>query len=683
MGSVLNRELSWLSFNARVLQEAMDPTVPLVERMRFLGIYSSNMDEFFRVRVANVRRMKAFSTEKIEGFKGTPAQLLETIQQVVMDQQKSFEWAYKKILVDFGKHNVFHITEKDLNPAQEIELRQFYEDKLRHVIVPLILEKKTPFPRLRDYQIYLAVKMKYTTANKVRYALVQIPTQYPRFYQLKDGDKHQVIMMDDIIRLNLKSIFSIFNFEEIEAYTFKFTRDAELNLDDDLSENFIEKIEKSVKLRKKGDPVRFVYDQKMPSDMLDYLLQGLSVKKGMNTLPGGKYHNFKDFTKFPDFGNKEFVYPKMPPLKHAYLEGKRSIFKAILEKDVLLHFPYHRFTYVVDLLSEAAIDPKVLSIKINVYRVAEHSQIMNALMNAVSNGKNVTVIFELQARFDEENNLYWSNRLKENGANVFYGLPHRKIHSKLLQIKRETAGKIQTVSYIGTGNFNEETSKFYGDLALLTSDKHIAHEVEKVFELIESGNERVHFHKLLVSPFNIRRKLLSLIDEEIRLAKEGKKAFIRLKVNNLVDSQMIDKLYKASHAGVKIEMIVRGICTLIPNEPGRSENIKVVSLIDRYLEHTRFMIFGNAGKPLYFISSADWMARNLNNRIEVTVPILDEQLKKEIDLIFDYQWKGNVKVRILDKEMRNRYVRKDGKLPFRAQFELYQYYKGLEKQITQ
>lgn len=679
MSLILNRELSWLSFNERVLQEAMDKNVPLVERIRFLGIYSNNLDEFFRVRVATVRRMKALEKEKVEGFDGTPAELLEEIRRIVLEQQKSFEWAYKKILIDFGNHNVFHITEQDLNSKQEKELRLFYQEKLRHAIVPLILEKKTPFPRLRDYQIYLAVKMIYNTANKVRYALVQIPNQFPRFYQLKDEEKKQIIMIDDIIRLNLRSIFSIFNFDEIEAYTFKFTRDAELNLDDDLSESFIEKIEKSVKLRKKGEPLRFVYDQNMPEDLLEHLLSGLNLKQGLNTIPGGKYHNFKDFSKFPDFNNKEFVYPAMPPLKHPLLEGKRSVFKAILEQDVMLHFPYHKFSYVVDLISEAAIDPKVISIKINVYRVAEDSQVMNALMNAVSNGKEVTVIFELQARFDEENNLIWSERLRENGANVLYGLPLRKIHSKLLQIKRVTGKKMQTVSFVGTGNFHEGTAKIYCDLALLTANKKIAHEVEKVFELIETGNENVEFSNLMVSPFNTRQRLLALIDHEIKIAQKGQKAFIKIKINNLVDNEMIERLYKASQAGVKIDLIVRGICTLVPNDPKKSANIRVISIVDRFLEHARFMIFGNNSNPLYFISSADWMERNLNSRIEVTAPIFDENLKKEIDLIFDYQWRGNVKVRIIGKLMKNQYKKTDSTNPFRAQFELYNYYKQIAK----
>lgn len=674
MSLLLNRELSWLSFNGRVLQEATDKSVPLVERIRFLGIYSNNLDEFFRVRVANLRRMQLISNSKIDGFDGTPDELLEEIMLVVKKQQKSFEWAYKKILFDFAQHNIFHITQKELNKEQKAELINYFENELRHSIVPIILDKKTPFPRLLDYRIYLAVKMRYSDETKVRFALVPIPNEYSRFYEIHEGEARKIIMMDDIIRLNLSSIFSIFKFKKIEAYTFKFTRDAELNLDDDISISFYEKIEKSLKQRKKGDPIRLVYDQKMPEDLLEYLLEGFKLKKGTNKLPGGKYHNFKDFRSFPDFGNKDLVYPDMPPLKNPELEKQRSIFKAVMEKDILLHFPYHRFTYVVDLLREAAIDPKVTEIKINVYRVARNSQILNALRIAVVNGKRVTVIFELQARFDEENNLYWSERLKEDGAIVLFGDPKRKIHSKLLQIKRLKEEKEQIVSYIGTGNFHESTARVYGDLALLTSDSSIAKEVGKVFDYIQNGGIPYEFEKLMVSPFNTRRRIISLIDNEIAIAKAGKRAFIKVKINNLVDEKLINKLYEASKAGVNIKLIVRGISCIVPKVVGESDNIRVISIVDRYLEHARFMIFGNDKNPLYFLSSADWMERNLDSRIEVTCPVLDEKLKPELDLIFDYQWKGNVKVRYQDKLMRNKYRKTKSKPPFRAQFELYKYY---------
>ena len=672
---LFNRELSWLSFNARVLQEAVDIRVPLVERMRFLGIYSSNMDEFFRVRVANLRRLILIGDKKVSGFEGTPKELYATIRTVVVKQQKEFEIAYKNILQELSNEGIKQLDETQLNEEQLAELYEFYNIKLKHEIVPIILDPKTPFPRLRDYAIYLAIKMISNETNKVQYALVKIPIEFPRFYRFQNSDKNYFILLDDIIRVHLTSIFSIFSFDTIEAFTFKFTRDAELNLDDDIADSFIEKIEKSVKNRKKGEPVRFVYDQRMPKDLLDYLTKSLNLKGATNLIPGGKYHNFKDFMSFPNFERKDFVYEARPPHAHPDLEEKRSLLKVVLEKDIMLHFPYQRFDYVVDMIREAAIDPKVISIKINVYRVAYQSQVMNALMNAVSNGKDVTVVMELQARFDEANNLYWSNRLKENGAKVLYGIPELKIHSKLIQIIRHSKGKEQFITYVGTGNFNEKTAKIYGDLGLFTSNPSISREVKKVFHLIENHFNRGLFRNLMVSPFNSRRKIINMIDGEINLAKKKKKGLIRLKLNNLTDKIMIEKLYEASNAGVQIELIIRGVSCIVPGIKKQSENIKVISIVDRYLEHARFMIFGNGGNPLYFVTSADWMERNLDKRIEVGCPILSENLKRELDLIFDFQWRGNSKARIIDQKQRNQYRSKKGVESFHYQEEMYNYYR--------
>ena len=672
---LFNRELSWLSFNARVLQEATDERVPLVERMRFLGIYSSNMDEFFRVRVANLRRMILIGDKKVSGFEGTPKELYATIRSVVVKQQKQFEIAYKNILQELSNQGLKQLDETQLNEEQLAELYEFYNIKLKHEIVPIILDPKTPFPRLRDYAIYLAIKMVSNETDKIQYALVKIPLEFPRFYRFQKTDKNYFILLDDIIRVHLTSIFSIFRFDTIEAYTFKFTRDAELNLDDDIAVSFIDKIEKSVKNRKKGEPVRFVYDQLMPKDLLDYLTKSLNLKGATNLIPGGKYHNFKDFMSFPNFERNDFVYEARPPHAHPDLEDKRSLLKVVLDKDVMLHFPYQRFDYVVDMIREAAIDPKVVSIKINVYRVAYQSQVMNALMNAVSNGKDVTVVMELQARFDEANNLYWSNRLKENGAKVLYGIPELKIHSKLIQIIRHSKGKEQFITYVGTGNFNEKTARIYGDLGLFTSNLSISREVKKVFHLIENHFNRGLFRHLMVSPFNSRRKIINMIDGEISLAKKKKKGWIRLKLNNLTDKIMIEKLYEASNAGVKIELIIRGVSCIVPGVKNQSENINVISIVDRYLEHARFMIFGNGGEPLYFVTSADWMERNLDKRIEVGCPILSDNLKRELDLIFDYQWRGNNKARIIDQKQRNLYRAKGKNESFHYQEEMYNYYK--------
>ncbi len=678
--NLINRELSWLSFNERVLQEALDTKVPLTERMRFLGIYSNNLDEFFRVRVANLKRVMEFKNEKIQGFKGSAEELYVEIRKVVMKQQELFEAAYQQIKHEFEAHQVQIIDETALDLHELAQLDFFFHDKLKHAIFPILLDKKRALPKLRDYAIYLGVKI--TSKTRVRYALIQIPTEYTRFFTLKQNEGQKVILMDDIIRLYLLEIFSVFKPTDVEAYTFKFTRDAELDLDDDLSLSFFEKIEKSLKQRKKGEPVRFVYDTKMPNDLLQFLLQQLDLKKGVNTIPGGRYHNFKDFMRFPDFGNPEFRFEAQQPVAHPLLQRSKSIIQTILKRDILLHFPYQQFDHVIDLLREASLDPKVKEVKINIYRVAKNSEVMNALLACIFNGKQVTVVFELQARFDEENNLWWSNRLKDFGANVIYGLQNLKVHSKLLQIKRINEGKVQYITYVGTGNFNEGTATIYTDLALLTANKDISAEVSRVFGLLENNLERHTFRYLMVSPFNTRRKLMALIDREIKFAKAKKPAWIRIKINNLTDVKLIEKLYAASKAGVKIEMIIRGICCLKPGVKGLSENITAISIVDRYLEHARFVIFGNVGTPETYISSADWMERNLDQRIEVGAKILDSQIQAEIALIFDYQWRGSVKARSISANYKNLYSKRDLP-PFHAQQQLFANYKQLSEQITQ
>jgi polyphosphate kinase len=670
--NIINRELSWLSFNERVLQESMDPTVPLTERMRFLGIYSNNMDEFFRVRVANLKRISDLKKQKVEGFNGDAEELYKEIRKVVMKQQLTFEKAFSLIQADFEKDQIFMINEKEVNTNQLLILKNYYNEHLKHVVFPIILDKKNPLPKLRDYAIYLAVKI-VEKKNKTRFALIQIPSEYSRFYQLKSENRIDYILIDDIIRLQLKEIFSIFEPVEISAFTFKFTRDAELDLDDDLSLSFFEKIEKSLKQRRKGDPVRFVYDSKMPKDLLNFLLKSLDLTMGNNTIPGGRYHNFKDFMSFPDFGMTKYRFQPEPPQAHLAFSKGKSHMDVIFEQDVLLHFPYQKFDHVVDLLREAALDPKVKDIKINIYRVAKNSEVMNALLACVFNGKEVTVIFELQARFDEENNLWWSNRLKDYGANVIYGVPNLKVHSKLMQIRKVKDGKDQFITYVGTGNFNEKTATIYSDLAILSSERQLSLEVSKIFSLLENNMERHLFRNLLVSPFNTRRKIFALIDKEIAFAKAKKPANIKIKINNLTDVKMIDKLYAASKAGVKIELIVRGICCLKPGVKGLSDNITAISLVDRYLEHARFFIFENNGDQVHIITSADWMERNLDQRIEVGMIVKDLEIKAELDRIFDFQWRGSVKARNISADLKNRYNERNLP-PFHAQRELYRSY---------
>ncbi|TNE56179.1 MAG: polyphosphate kinase 1 [Bacteroidetes bacterium] len=669
---LINRELSWLSFNDRVLQEAQDANNPLIERFRFLGIYSNNMDEFFRVRVANARRMLALKNVTIEGFDGGPKELLEEIRKRVILQQKKFEQVYREISVLLEEKEIIQVNELNLLPEHKIALERFYLDELRHVIVPIILQANLPFPKLRDKSIYLAVKM--FTDKKPMYALIEIPAQFPRIHQIEDEDKHYFIILDDIIRLHLESIFSIFEFNDIQAYTFKFTRDAELDLDDDLSISFIEKIEKSLKKRKRGEPVRFVYDSQMPVDLQGYLLKALNLTSGVNAISGGRYHNFKDFGRFPDFGNKSLIYEQRPPLRHPVLGKKRVLIKTILERDILLHFPYQQFDYIVDILREAAIDPAVESIKINVYRVTKNSQILSALMSAVSNGKEVVVFVELQARFDEENNLIWAQRLKDHGARVVYGYRNLKVHSKLFLITRENKGKKQRIAFVGTGNFHEVTAKVYTDLAILTAHKSITEEVDQVFNMLENSKLESEFKHLLVSPKTNRKAIVQLIQKEMDQVKKGNKGLIQIKMNNLVDSGIIQKLYEASQKGVKIQLLIRGICCLIPGVKGVSDNIEVISVVGRYLEHSRMMIFHNNGNPRYYITSADLMTRNLDKRIEVGIRVYQTDIQEELQFVFDSMWRDNCKARIVDQEQLNKYRKRDQENVWHAQKEMYHYY---------
>jgi polyphosphate kinase len=668
---IINRDLSWLSFNDRLLQEASDPIVPLIERIRFLGIYSNNLDEFYRVRVATLKRIITLGKKTVEGYTGSPKKLLDEITHITIKQQKKFDVAYKRILKELEKKNVFHVNENQLTKDQQEFVKKYYENEVKHEIVPIMLNKKNKFPRIKDKAIYLAVKIQ-TSKNKAHYSIIEIP-RITRFILMDEKNARKVILLDDIIRANLTRIFSIFPHTNISAYTFKITRDAELDFDDDINLGLLEKMEKSLKKRKVGSPVRFVYDEEMPDDLLELLLKNLALKKGQNTIPGGRYHNFKDFIKFPDFGVPEMVYRVIPPLEHPQFCKSDSIIKEVLKKDVLLHYPYQKFDYIIDLLREAAIDPKVTEIKINLYRVAPNSKVMLTLINAIKNGKKVTAVIELLARFDEENNIFWANKLKENGANIVFGLQNLKVHSKLLLIKRIKDNKQELIAHIGTGNFNEVTSKVYSDFSLITSNKLLASEVEKVFELFENSITRRVFKELFVSPLNTRRRYIELINEEIKTAKKKQPAKILLKLNNLTDEKMIEKLYEASQAGVKITLIVRGICCLIPGVKGMSENIQAVAMIDRFLEHARIAIFHNKGNELYYISSADWMERNLDRRIEVTTPIYDKDHQKIIREVLDIQLGDNLKTRIIDKDMKNEYKR-DDKPKYRSHIATYEYF---------
>jgi polyphosphate kinase len=675
----INRELSWLSFNGRVLQEAADPLVPLIERLKFLGIFSNNMDEFYKVRVATIKRMIDLKLGNKNPEEERPEKLLAKILEKVIKLQQQFEKIYTELLIELEKQNIFIINEKQLNPEQVVFVKDFFVEKVQPALSPIMLRNLSRFPYLRDKSIYLITKLsKKTPKSLYEYALIELPTAVvPRFIELPQiDDKKYIILLDDVVRFNLSEIFAIFDYDIFEAYTIKLTRDAELDIDNDLSKSFLEKIQKGVSGRKKGQPVRFVYDQSMPRDILKYLKDELEFDQSDSMIPGGRYHNFKDFISFPKIGGPELQNAPAPPLSHPEFTENQSIISKVQEKDILLHYPYQKFSHFINLIREAAINPDVKSIKITLYRVAANSKIINALINAARNEKEVTAIVELQARFDEKSNIYWAQNLQEAGVKVLFGIPGLKVHSKLLLITFSDKKK-DNIAAICTGNFHEGNANVYTDLSLLTAHKKISSEVYKVFDYFENTYKFPEYHHLLVSPQYMRNKIETMIEKEIKNAKAGLPAYIILKINNLVDQEMIDKLYKAGKNGVSIKLIIRGICALKPGVPGLSDNIEAVSIVDRNLEHSRVFIFANAGDEKIYISSADWMTRNLDNRVEVATPIYDPDLKNQIKNFINIQLSDNVKARIVDHCQGNVYLKDDSHKPVRAQVEIYKYYANL------
>ncbi|MGF1565651.1 MAG: polyphosphate kinase 1 [Flavobacteriales bacterium] len=655
----INREISWLAFNERVLQEARDARVPLIERMRFLGIFSNNLDEFFRVRVASLRRRMIYNPKGRTDLNFTPEETLAAIKRKVVALQKAYNQTFAELEDELRKERIFFLKPEDLSEAQHDFATGYFRSEIRPNLVPIMLGFGNDFPELQDQSIYLAVKMAsgQGRTQKNRYALIEVPDHLPRFVVLPSDENGQYVMfLEDIIRLRLRKLFAIFDPSALEAYTIKITRDAELDIDDDIEKSFVAKMQKGLDRRKRGEYVRFLYDAQMPSDLFDYLIRKMKIKDKENIIPGGRYHNRKNLMSFPDFGRKDLCFNPFHPSPHKELINRTSLLNVVKKRDILLHYPYQQFTNLVDLLREAAIDPEVKEIKINLYRVAKKSHIVNALENAARNGKEVTVVIELQARFDEKNNIKVAEKLQEAGAHIIFGVPGLKVHSKLMLITRREGRRFNAYAHIGTGNFHGGTANVYTDAALITADPRITREVERVFEFMEDNYLRFTFRHLAVSPYNTRRRFSGLIDREIEHAQSGKKAWITLKMNNLVDAGMIRKLYEASSAGVKVTLLIRGICSLIPGVKGMSENIEVYSIVGRYLEHSRIIVFGNDGQPEYFISSADWMTRNLDHRVEVSVPIYDLKLQAELQLCLDTQLNDRVKLRVLDRDLKNQYA---------------------------
>lgn len=680
--NMINRELSWLSFNERVLQEAEDVDVPLLERLKFLGIFSNNLDEFFRVRVATIRRMAILTKAAKKDLGVNPTNLLLEIQDKVLALQKRFDEAYFRILKALKKENTFIINEHELTKTQGEFVRNYFHDKVRLNIFPIMIDELKEFPTLQDSSIYLAIRFysKQNVETTEVHSLIEVPTpKLPRFLQLpKEGDNQYIIFLDDVIRFNLKTIYQIYDFDFIEAYTIKFTRDAELDIDNDVSESFLTAVETSLKKRRSADPLRFIYDEEMPEKFLNFLLKKIDLFKGESVLPGVRYHNFKDFMRFPKLNKDAFHYADLPQLPHPDFHNCRSLLTVMKAQDVLLYYPYHSFDYFLDLLREAAIDPKVSHIRINIYRVASDSNVIKSLITAARNGKDVTVMIELRARFDEWANIEIANELREHGIKILTGVAGLKVHSKLCLITRREKGEKVYYGTIGTGNFHENTAKTYTDHTLFTANQVITTEVRQLFDFYERNYILPKHSRLVTAPFQLRSKIVSLINREIRNAKAGKKAELFFKMNSLVDTLMIEKLYQASKAGVKIRLIVRGICSLIPGIPKLSENIKAISIVDKFLEHTRIFVFHNEGEEEIYIGSADLMTRNLDYRLEVLAPILDKKLKTQLSDILALQWSDNKKARIFDKDQNNFYKKK-GKKVIQSQVEIYNYYNDFFK----
>ncbi len=662
-----------------MLQEAADETVPLRERIRFLGIFSNNLDEFFRVRVATLKRMTQVGTRAKMHMEDQPESILEEIEEKVNLQQIEFERIWNEIQRELNKQKIFLVNETQLNVEQQKFVLDYFNDEVRSYIVPLMIESIQTFPVLNDKSIYLACKLSRKDRSiPQRFALVSVPVRHiSRFLILPEHDGEQnIILLEDVIRFCLPNIFSFFNYDQFSAHLIKVTRDAEIDIDNDVSTSLIQKLEKGLKNRKKGKPVRFVFDKDIDIGLLTYLVKRLGLSLKENLIPGERIHNFKDFMNFPDslFAIKS---DRKKPFPHALLKHADSVTNVIMEKDVLLNFPYHSYDSVIDLLREAAIDPHVQSIKITCYRLASRSKVINALTNAVRNGKQVTAVIELRARFDEEANLMWKEELEDAGVKVLLGLPHQKVHAKLCLIKKKVDNVTTHYGFVSTGNLNEQTALLYGDHCLLTSNKKIMADVSRIFIYLENPKTRTGLlgscKTLMVCPTGMRRHLLQLINREIKNAKHKKKACITLKVNALSDEQLILKLEEAAKAGVEIRMVVRGIFCMYTEIKKVKKSIDAISIVDEYLEHARVMIFHNNGDTKVFISSADWMVRNIDHRVEAACPVFDEEIKKEIIDIMEVQLSDNVKARILDNNLSNEYVSAKNNPRVRSQEEIYNY----------
>ena len=668
-----NRELSWLDFNERVLQEAADITVPLIERLRFIGIFSNNLDEFYKVRYATVKRL-ALSKEKVKKFyKGENAKdLLNLITERAIELQNRSNLILDFILKDLEKENIFIVDEKAIPKDSISYIESFFLDKIQPKLKIVLLNEKDDFPQLSESSCFLIIKVESQNKN-LNYAIIQFPDEFERFIVIKNQDVKYVIMIDDIIRYHLFEIFKIFNPSNISANMIKFSRDAELDFDDDISKSYLEKISQSVKDRLKGDPLRFVYDKEIDPNTLKFLLEKMNINSEIDSvIPGGKYHNKKDYMNFPILNN-DLAYDKIEHLVIKDFYKHKTVFESIDERDFLVHTPFHKFNHILTFLSEASIDPDVKRICITIYRLSKLSSVANTLINAAKNGKEVVVQIELQARFDETNNIDYAKLMQDQGVKLIFGIPTLKVHAKVCVVEKLINNKILKYGFISTGNFNESTAKIYTDFTIFTSNESLLDEISNVFEFFSFNYKKFKYEKLIISPYNTKKFFKSLIKNEIKNAKRGKDAFIKIKLNNITNYEMVEELYKAAEEGVKIYLIVRGICCLIPNQKNTHNNIELISIVDKFLEHTRMFIFCNNGKNKTYISSADWMTRNLDNRVEVTIPIEDDKISNQLNDIFSIYWNDNQKSRYVNSENNNEY-RKNELGIIRSQSQVYNYH---------
>ena len=660
----VERDVSWMYFNHRILQEAEKEFVPLLERLSFLGIYSNNLDEFFRVRVASLNRMLERKLDK-----DTEQQIkksLKTINKLNESYSKEYTEAVDRVFEELENHKIRLVTEACLNDEQKDFLSQFFYDKLNGSVNPIWLSEIEDLTVLEDNRIYLIVEKCERKDNKKKYAVVKVPDRvYGRWVKIPSSDGFDNIMyLDDVIRYCLPLVFLGFKESTYRAYSFKFTKDAEMEMDNDADFGTMEKIALGVNSRKKGEAVRVIYDHEMPREMQKKLRERLNTKELDASLAGGRYQNHKDLMSFPDCGHKDLKYEKWTPIMKPEFVSNESILDQIRQKDRFIHVPYHSFNGYIRVLREAAIKPEVKAIKTTLYRLAKDSKVVKALITAARNGKKVTAVVELLARFDEESNIKWSKRMQEEGVNVIFGVEGLKIHSKLLYIE----SKKGNIACIGTGNFHEGNAKIYTDYLMMTARPKIVNEVAKVFDFIDRPFSPFRFNELLVSPNSMKNRILRMLDTEIKNVSEGKEAWVKIKINHITDTDMVTKLYQASQAGVKIDIVIRGNCSLVPGLKGLSENIRCVGIIDRYLEHSRILIFANGGKPRFFIGSADWMPRNLLNRIEVLTPVYDEEMQADLMRTISYGMRDSTNGRLIDGKGTDDFVNGE---PFRSQEELY------------